>query len=154
MLFYLTHLSLLVNSSLKSLSNHYSFKILHIKSILLSLQQLISSFIVVEYISSHFHIGVQQIGKYLRKGYRLGLTDYSPEKAQKDKIEKIKQRKNKPVNVIKNNKLLYSFNSINECASKMKHLYNLYFKPSFISKCCEKIIEEYKGFKFEYAKNI
>ena len=105
-------------------------------------------------ISSHFHIGTQQIGKYLRKGYRLGLTDYSPEKAQKDKIEKIKQRKNKPVNVIKNNKLLYSFNSINECASKMKHLYNLYFKPSFISKCCEKIIEEYKGFKFEYAKNI
>lgn len=95
-----------------------------------------------------FNINRSIICIYLKKGAKLGWCDYdTKEELRKSKL---KNKKRKAINIFKEGKMLKTFESCAELERQSEDVFGVKLYNTMVSKVANGIIEQYKGFTFQY----
>lgn len=92
------------------------------------------------------------IRKYLKKGTKLGWTNYNPKEEMRRVGAKTGKSKAKPIEVFKDGQSLGIFKSATELAIQSEELFGVKFDNRNISTVCTGKRRHHKGFTFRYVE--
>ncbi|MDO5292101.1 MAG: hypothetical protein Q4F05_05050 [bacterium] len=97
------------------------------------------------------------IARYLKKGAAAGWCEYDPvierKRAMKKVAEISRERDSKPIRVILDGECVGEFPSMAELSLKSRSEYGKYFPRSVISKVCNGLKKQCKGYSFEFISD-
>lgn len=107
-------------------------------------------------ISKEFHVNYNTISRYLKKGKKLGWTDYDP-KREVNRIakvngEKARERLSKPILIFKEGLFLGEFNSASELERQSENIFGVKLNHCLIGYVAQGRQKSHKGFTFKYAE--
>ena len=101
-------------------------------------------------LAKKFNLDRHTILKYLKLGKEIGLCNYDSKEMDKIRCKKIGRSKSKGVLVYKNNVLIGEYKSLADLENRSMEIYKTILHHSAVSKCCNNIISQYKGYNFKF----
>lgn len=96
-----------------------------------------------------FGLSTNTINKHLKKGAKLGWTNYDPRAEAKKGSFKAGKSNGKPIEIFKNGESLGVFESCSELSRQSEGLFGVKLNNGNISSVCNGRYEQYKGFTFK-----